>query len=84
MNADVIATYVHPCTYVTESIQLCIVEEGNEAKPDNCWTVDTCLDPAKRALNKFGDSDELDTTTPSGAIATISFTMGLLAALALL
>ena len=77
MNANVIAH--HPCTYVSDNVQVCIVEEGDEAKADNCWTVDKCFDPAKRALNKFGDSEpDAMSTTPSGARSSTFFGAGLL------
>ena len=54
MNANV--TAFHPCTYVSDSVQVCIVEDGDKANAANCWSVDKCL--ARRA---FGDSGELDT-----------------------
>ena len=75
MNANVMA--FHPCTYVSDSVQVCIVEEGDKANAANCWSVDKCL--ARRALNKFGDSDEVDTmsTIPSGAIVPTSIAASL-------
>ena len=33
---------VHPCTYVSEGINVCIVGKGEEPSKENCWTVDSC------------------------------------------
>ena len=49
MNANV--TAFNPCTYVSDSVQVCIFEDGDKANAANCWSVDKCL--ARRA---FGDS----------------------------
>ena len=75
MNANL--TAFHPCTYVSDSVQVCIVEDGDKANATNCWSVDKCL--ARRAVNKFGDSGELDTmsTIPSSAMVPTSIAVSL-------
>ena len=85
LKEKVIVSGIHPCTYVSDSVQVCIVEDGDEVNADNCWTADKCLDPTKRALNKFGDDSGLD-TTPAGAMAPASLAgmVGLAALLAVL
>jgi len=59
---------LHPCTYVSEGVQVCIVEEGEDANANNCWTVDNCRDPSKRQLNKFEEEVEAE----SGAMTPTS------------
>ena len=64
----------HPCTYVSDDVQVCIVKKGEEVNADVCWTVEKCLDPEKRQLNKFVPekaANKIDTAN-AGAIALTS------------
>ena len=60
---------LHPCTYVSDNVQVCIVEEGEEANADNCWTVENCVDPTKRQLTKFDNTVD---NANAGAMAPTS------------
>ena len=33
---------VHPCMYVTEDINVCILDEGETPNKNNCWNEQNC------------------------------------------
>ena len=33
---------VHPCTYVTEDVNVCILDDGEEPNESNCWNEQNC------------------------------------------
>ena len=56
---------VHPCTYVSEGINVCIVENGESPSDKNCWTEDKCLDASLRKLEPFNASAAVATLATS-------------------
>ena len=67
---------VHPCTYVSEGINVCIVEPGQEVSNESCWTNEKCGDPELRKLDTFPPRDH--EVTPSGSTADLVAGMALL------
>ena len=66
---------VHPCTYVSEGINVCIVEPGQVSKEENCWTLDKCSNPEARQIKLF----ERDGTEESIPVETsAAFNTGLI------
>ena len=61
---------VHPCTYVTEDVNVCILDEGEEPNEDNCWNEQNCKN--RRALKLFNEEDNLDSVTTDDTVATDS------------
>ena len=56
---------VHPCTYVTEDVNVCILEEGDEPNEDNCWNEQNCKN--RRKLELFNENSEDDVVTADNA-----------------
>ena len=56
---------VHPCTYVTEDVNVCILEEGDEPNEDNCWNEQNCKN--RRKLELFNENSDDDVVTADNA-----------------
>ena len=61
---------VHPCTYVSEGINVCIVENGESPSDKNCWTEDKCLDASLRKLEPFKDVEPVNASAAVSTLAT--------------
>ena len=83
---------VHPCTYVSEGVNVCIVEPGEVASDEDCWTLDKCARSDIRKLELFQRDGHLDHENAdnheheddSAASTTASSTNGLVAGMTLL
>ena len=63
---------VHPCTYVTEDVNVCILDEGDEPNEDNCWNERNCKN--RRKLELFNQNSEDDVVTADNSAGSISAT----------
>ena len=60
---------VHPCTYVTEDVNVCILDEGETPNKENCWNEQNCKN--RRTLDKFGENDSTDNTVTADSVSTV-------------
>ena len=58
---------VHPCTYVTEDVNVCILNEGDEPNEDNCWNEQNCKN--RRQLELFNENSQVEVVDPEEVVA---------------
>ena len=73
---------VHPCTYVTEDVNVCILNEGEEPNEDNCWNEQNCKN--RRQLDLFNENSQVEVVSPEEVVADSSMAAGPAAFLAAL
>ena len=61
---------VHPCTYVTEDVNVCILDEGDEPNDDNCWNMQNCKNPFQKPSDLFNEHSEDDVVTAGSLVNT--------------
>ena len=59
---------VHPCTYVTEDVNVCILDEGETPNKENCWNEQNCKN--RRTLDKFGENDSTENVVTADSAPT--------------
>ena len=58
---------IHPCTYVTEDENVCILDEGDEPSDNNCWNQQNCKNRGRLALFNESSEDAVVTVGPVSA-----------------
>ena len=59
------ASLILSSTYVTEDVNVCILDEGDEPNENNCWNEQNCKN--RRKLELFNENSEDNVVTADNA-----------------